>query len=113
MPSSENFQAVKDFCGQEEDLYWEIIQEIEISINNLLKTIDVGSQDLDQLKFIAHKMKSTFRILKDEAFKDLLDDYVIQVEKGDQPAVSSGADQLGTQCKAYTKMLKMELGQKP
>ncbi len=112
MTNSQPFKSVYEFCGQEDDLYWEILQELELSIQNLVKMIKTETTDLDSLKFVAHKLKSTFRILKDDDFKLLLDDYIEYVEKKDQQGKNKSAGLLAATCGSYHDLLKKELSNK-
>lgn len=112
MDNSQPFKPVRDFCGQEEALYWEIIEELQISIAGLSKEVN-NDPDLKPLKFIRHKMKSTFRILKDDDFRILLDNYVEHVENSNPEGIRNGMELISASCESYQALLKVELNNKP
>ncbi len=112
MDHPQPFKAVRDFCRQEDDLYWDIIEELQMSIEYLSKTVN-SDPDLEPLKFIRHKMKSTFRILKDDDFRILLDNYVEHIENSNPEGVKNGMELISATCKTYQDLLKIELNNKP
>jgi len=112
MDYSQPFKSVQDFCGDDDSLYWEIIEELKISIQNLAGAMETDTPHLDSLKFIAHKMKSTFRILSDEHFKQLLDDYVSWVEKNNSTGITKSRSLVLDQCNSYDQLIKTELSKK-
>ena len=111
--AASHFESVKEFCGDDQDLFWEIIEEVEISMKNLSKTVTDPDQTIDQLKFVAHKMKSTFRILKDEDFKSTLDAYVDCVIKDEATSIITYRNKVLDLCKAYQEKLTEELSKRP
>lgn len=112
MTNSQPFKPVYEFCGEDAELYREILEELEISIRDLAKKMESDEPELESLKFMAHKMKSSFRILKDEDFKLLLDGYVEHVEGKNTNGINKSAGLITATCESYLELLKIELDKK-
>ena len=112
MTANGSFKAVYEFCGGDDDLYFEILEEIQGSITNLNNIIDQQDATLEELRFLAHKMKSTFRILKDENYKILLDTYVEASANDNQQDKNTSGAQLVETGKAYLKSLQEALSKR-
>ncbi len=104
------FVSVYEFCGNDLEIYLEILVEIRLSLKNLVETLtkaDVYSED--EIRFIRHKMKSTFRILKDEYFKQILDDFTEGVISNDPDAINTNKTKILEASAEYDKRLNPEI----
>ena len=103
------FTSVYDFCGGDQEMYFEILEEIKLSVENLVTLIDQGGHDLEAIRFTRHKMKSTFRILKDDDFKQLLDDFTKGVEDSNSTVVAAKKAELLKVSQDYLLSLTTEI----
>lgn len=103
------FPSVYEFCGGDGDIYLEILIEIRLSVENLLSTLKQSEYDLDGIKFIVHKMKSTFRILNDDTFRQTLDDFTQHLEDGDNDGTDNTSRVLIGICNDYETNLSEEI----
>jgi len=107
---SASFASVFEFCGKDKEMYMEIIVEIKLSVDNLKNTLEqTNSYDIDAIKFITHKMKSTFRIMNDDIFRQLLDDFTEFVVKADLDGTKRSRVDLVNICEDYHQSLSAEI----
>lgn len=104
------FPTVFKFCSQDMEIYLEVLIEIRDSIRNLSALVENPEAiDPEDIRFLRHKMKSTFRILEDENFKQVLDDFTQSVLDNKPDSREKPLHDLKILCKDYEASVTSEL----